>query len=411
MAKKAPPAAKPVKIASAKKVSTKGRFASLFCKRSIIIISEHKTQHVPFSGLAQFVGFVAMIGFVGWASYSSGSYMAADQVISQQSAELKSTNQENEKVSAEFTLLKRDLLKLAEENKSGELSSYAKMMTEQFAHEEGAAGPDGATQEFAEANKAAEVSDKYNAVFQRIDYLENKVKELQSTHDLMVADIKATTGGKIAELEQVIATTGVDRAPLERQAQARQKQAEDRAEKYGRIENGSGGPFIPAKTALLKDKEPELYFNLKRMMTLNDIVGALPLANPMASGAYKRTSSFGTRVDPFRGALAYHSGVDLAGPRGTRIKATSDGVVATTGYKGAYGNMVDVTHGYGFSTRYGHLSQILVKPGQTVKKGQVIAVQGSTGRSTGNHLHYEVRYHDRAINPSNFLKAGQDVRS
>lgn len=408
MLKQKRPAAK---IPSVKKPNARkrlsGKFASLFCKRSIIIISEHKTQHVPFSGITQFVAFVAMIGFVGWASYSSGSYMAADQVITEKDKALATTTQENEKVGAEFALLKRDLQKLAEDNKSGELADYAKMMTEQFATEEGGLNP-----EFAQANKAAEVSDKYNAVFKRIEYLENKVNELQTTHNLMVADIKATTGGKIAELERVIAATGVDKAPLERQAQARQKQAEDRAEKYGRIEaDARGGPFIPAKSSVLKDKETELYFNLKRMMTLNDIVSAMPLANPMASANYRKTSSFGTRIDPFRGKLAYHSGVDLAGPVGTRVKATSDGKIAFTGYKGAYGNMVEVKHDFGFATRYGHLSKILVKPGQTVKKGDIIAVQGSTGRSTGNHLHYEVRYHDRAINPSNFLKAGADVRS
>jgi murein DD-endopeptidase MepM/ murein hydrolase activator NlpD len=102
--------------------------------------------------------------------------------------------------------------------------------------------------------------------------------------------------------------------------------------------------------------------------------------------------------------------VDLAGPVGTRIKATSDGKVSFTGYRGAYGNMVEVSHDFGFATRYGHLSKILVKDGQSVKKGDIIAVQGSTGRSTGNHLHYEVRYEGKALNPSNFLKAGDYVR-
>lgn len=410
--KKAPPVAPTAKIHGGKKLSFRKRLANrlnaIFCKRSIIIISEHKTQHVPFSGLTQFVAFVAMIGFVGWASFSSGSYMAASAVLQEKDKTIASTTEHNEKVTAEFSLLKRDLMKLADENKSGDLADYAKMMTEQFASE----GDEAVSKEFADANKQAEVSDKYNAVFKRIDYLENKVKDLQSTHDLMLADIKATTGGKIAELERVIAATGIDKAPLERQALARQKQAEDRAEKYGRtIQNGQGGPFVPVKTSLLREKEPELYFNMKRMMTLNDIVSALPIHNPMAVNNYRKTSGFGTRVDPFRGTFAYHSGVDLAGPVGTRIRATSDGQISLTGYRGAYGNMIEVKHDFGFATRYGHLSKILVKPGQTVKKGEVIGVQGSTGRSTGNHLHYEVRYNDKAINPSNFLKAGHDVRS
>lgn len=384
------------------------KFAALFCKRSIIIISEHKTQHVPFSGATQLLAFIGMIGFVGWASYSSGSYMAAQAVLIEKDRTIASTTEQNERVGAEFALLKRDLTKLAEENKSGELADYAKMMTEQFANED--AEGQAINKEFAQGMKEAEVSDKYNAVFQRIEYLENKVKELQTDHNMMVADIKATTGGKIAELERVIAATGVDKAPLERQAQARRKQAEQRAEKYGRIEaDARGGPYQPVKSSVLKDKETELYFNLKRMMTLNDIVSAMPLSNPMAVANYRRTSGFGTRVDPFRGALAYHSGVDLAGPVGTRIKATSDGRVSVADWRNAYGKMVEVNHDFGFATRYGHLSKILVKPGQWVKKGEVIAVQGSTGRSTGNHLHYEVRYNDKAINPSNFLKAGAGV--
>ncbi len=396
------------KMPKVKKTTLRKRLASrlnaYFCKRSIIIISEHKTQHVPFSGLTQLVAFVALVGFVGWASYSSGSYMAAQQVLDAKDRTIATTTEQNERVGAEFALLKRDLLKLADQNKSGEIANYAKMMKEQFTDED----TDPLNQEFAKANDDADVSDKYNAVFKRIDYLENKVKELQSTHDLMISDIRATTGGKIAELERVIAATGMDTAPLERTAQIRQKQADDRAEKYGRIDaNASGGPFIPAKISMLQDKEPELYFNMKRMMVLNDIVSAMPLDFPLATTNYRKTSGFGTRIDPFRRTLAFHSGVDLAGPIGTRIKATTDGKVNFTGYRGGYGNMVELGHDFGFATRYGHLSKILVKEGQRVKKGDVIAVQGSTGRSTGNHLHYEVRYNGKVLNPTNFLKAKQ----
>lgn len=380
-------------------------FGTFFRKRSIIIISDHKTSHLPISAVAQAVAVIGAITFIGWASYSSGSYMAAQKVLDEKDRKLATTTEQNERVGAEFELLKRDLMKLASENKSGELADYAKMMTEQFAEEESALNP-----EFAAGMEAAEQSEKYNAVFQRIEYLENRVKELQTTHDMMMADIRSTTGGKIAELERVIAATGIDKAPLEREAKARQQREEQRKEKYGRIENGRGGPYEPVKMSALKEKDTELYFNLKRMMTLNEIVSALPIDQPMSLG-YRRTSSFGTRVDPFRGRLAFHSGMDLAGPRGAPIKATSDGKITYAAWKTAYGNVVDVQHDFGFSTRYGHLSKILVKPGQYVKKGDVIAIQGSTGRSTGNHLHYEVRYNNKPINPSSFLKAGTYVRS
>jgi murein DD-endopeptidase MepM/ murein hydrolase activator NlpD len=376
-------------------------FGRLFCKRSIIIISEHKTQHMPFSGTTQMLAMFGALFVVGWASYSSGSFMAAQQVLVEKERKLATTTSENQRVEAEFTLLKRDLSRLAkEENKDGKLSDYAKMMSEQLAKED-------RTQASND-----DVSAKYNAVFKRIDYLENKVKALQSEHNEMIADIRSTTGGKIKELEAVIAQTGISSQPLLNKAQARLNQEEQRREKYGRIQaQASGGPFVPVQPNLLKEKETELYFDLKRMMTLREIVSALPVANPLAAAAYHETSTFGTRIDPFRGALAFHSGVDLAGPAGGPIRATSDGKVAFAGWGNAYGNMVDIDHDYGFTTRYGHLSKLLVQPGQQVHRGDVIALQGSTGRSTGNHLHYEVRYNDRPINPENFLKAGRDVRA
>lgn len=383
-------------------------FGRLFCKRSIIIISEHKTQHVPFAIGMQLIAMVGVMAVVGWASYSSGSYMAAQNVLEEKDRKIASTTEENARVGAEFTLLKRDLMKLAEEEKngrSGKLGDFAKMVTEQYKDADDNVGKD-----FAEGLAREDASAKYNAVFARIEYLENKVKDLQQTHDEMMADIRTTTGGKIVELERVIAATGLDKAKLVGKVEAKRNAEEARREKYGRIENGQGGPFEPVKSSVLKEKETDLYFNLKRMMVLNEIVTTMPVANPMTVTDYRRTSGFGTRIDPFRGRLAFHSGVDLAGPVGMRVKATSDGRVTFTGWKGAYGNAIDIDHGLGFVTRYGHLSKILVKDGQAVKKGDIIAVQGSTGRSTGNHLHYEVRYNNTPLNPNNFLKAGTYVR-
>lgn len=400
-------------------------FGQLFCKRSIIIVSEHKTQHIPFAVGAQVVGICCALVVVGWASYSSGSYMAAKQVLEEKDKKIAITSEENERVAAEFSLLKRDLLTLAQDEKSGKsgkLGDYAQMVAETYTTPEDAAkhgtkpikvlGKD----DSIKTASAEESSNRYNAVFQRIDLLENKVRELQTTHQQMVNDIKDATGGKIAELERVIAATGVAQEPLVRQAELERMQDEQRREKYGRIERvtnnaGRGGPFEPIRNSMLKDKEPALYFDLKRMMVLNDVVSAMPLAFPLDTDDFRVSSGFGRRVDPFRGRLAFHAGVDLAGPDGVRVLAPSDGKVAYAETRGAYGNLIEIEHGYGFTTRYGHLKRILVREGQTVKKGQVVGVQGSTGRSTGHHLHYEVRYNDEPLNPSRFLKAGTDVRT
>jgi murein DD-endopeptidase MepM/ murein hydrolase activator NlpD len=391
---------------SKKSRSALGRIVrGIFCKRSIIIISDQKTQHVPFAAGTQAVTAVAVIGFVAWAAFSSGSYMAAQQVIDEKERKLATFEQENERVEAEFSLLKQDLMKIAESGKGSKAAEAAKEIVEQYADSPLGVDTDNA-------------ASKYDVVFNRIQLLENKVKELQSNHDDMMADIRSTTGGKIKELESVLARTGVDKEALQRSAEAKRLQEEQRREKYGRIEgtaepigDGRGGPFNPLPTHVLKEKDAELYFDLRKLVTLNEVVEALPLASPMKTSSYKKTSSFGTRVDPFRGTLAFHSGLDLAGAPGTQIVATNDGRIDFTGWKTAYGNTIDVKHEYGFSTRYAHLSKILVRPGQIVKKGQVIGVQGSTGRSTGNHLHYEVRYNDQPVNPSNFLKAGIDVSS
>ena len=118
------------------------------------------------------------------------------------------------------------------------------------------------------------------------------------------------------------------------------------------------------------------------------------------------TSGYGVRSDPFRGRAAMHAGIDLAGPIGTPIYATADGVVQRAEWNsGGYGNLVELNHGHGIQTRYGHLTRSIVNAGERVKRGQLIAYMGSTGRSTGSHLHYEVRIDGQAVNPIPFLQS------
>ena len=128
---------------------------------------------------------------------------------------------------------------------------------------------------------------------------------------------------------------------------------------------------------------------------------AIPSVQPVSN--LKFTSNFGIRSDPFRGTAAMHAGVDIPGPIGTPIYATADGIVSHAGRQGGYGNLVEINHGKGIATRYGHLSRIIVADNARVKRGQLIAMMGSTGRSTGSHLHYEVRIDGHAVNPVPFL--------
>ena len=134
---------------------------------------------------------------------------------------------------------------------------------------------------------------------------------------------------------------------------------------------------------------------------------AVPSSKPVNAANY--TSGFGVRSDPFRGSAAMHAGIDLAGPLGTPVYATADGVVDRAEWSGGYGNMVEIDHGRGIQTRFGHLSRILVQAGQHIRRGMVIALMGSTGRSTGSHLHYEVRIDGHAVNPVPFLQSADYV--
>ncbi len=116
------------------------------------------------------------------------------------------------------------------------------------------------------------------------------------------------------------------------------------------------------------------------------------------------TCGFGSRIDPFSGALSFHQGVDIANDTGTPVKATADGVVHYADFeRGGYGNLVTLNHGNGYMTRYGHLQRFVVSPGQHVKKNQIIAYVGSSGKSTASHLHYEVLLNGIAVNPVKYI--------
>lgn len=158
------------------------------------------------------------------------------------------------------------------------------------------------------------------------------------------------------------------------------------------VGNNSGGPYIEACS---DNSDDALYFSAQ----LIKIIEQTPLGVP--SKGYL-SSSFGRRRDPFNGRKAFHNGIDIAHFVGTKVKATADGVVASCGYISGYGNTLKVSHCGRFTTVFGHLDKMLVKKGAKIARGEVIATMGNTGRSTGPHLHYEIRDNGRPINPYGF---------
>jgi murein DD-endopeptidase MepM/ murein hydrolase activator NlpD len=174
-------------------------------------------------------------------------------------------------------------------------------------------------------------------------------------------------------------------------------------------EAGTGGPYVPLKLPASTDTFERQVHRIQiaraQLDRLNKTLVAVPLRRPV-SGEIDMSSGFGTRIDPFVGRPALHTGIDFRGDIGEAVRATGTGTVIGAGWSGGYGRMVEIDHGNGLTTRYGHLSDIVVQAGQTVKIGHVVGRMGSTGRSTGPHLHYETRVDGEAVDPQRFLRAG-----
>ncbi len=218
--------------------------------------------------------------------------------------------------------------------------------------------------------------------------------EVEHDQVAMATIVRASTEARYTQTAQMVARLGLSPARLGNASMT-----------------GVGGPYepVPAGTKVLQVKDGQadpqfraLFNSWKRLDQLQAGIVAIPSMRPVQSLTF--TSNFGIRTDPFRGGAAMHAGVDIPGAYATPIYATADAVVGRAGWAGGYGNLVELEHGRGIQTRYGHLSAFLVTPGMRVKRGQLIALMGSTGRSTGTHLHYEVRIDGHAVNPVPFLQ-------
>ena len=220
-------------------------------------------------------------------------------------------------------------------------------------------------------------------------------QDAAKAQDATLSEIAGSTKGQIDEIMRILRATGlqVDRVVAARVANA-------------------GGPFVDAvgEGALPNAslKLASLGSDLERLRDLRVVLRSLPVLTPLDEFAVM--SPFGMRRDPFNGQLAMHSGIDLQAPPRTPVLATAPGRVVTAGWSGEYGNMVEISHEFGLSTRYGHLTRVDVRVGQRVERRQTVGLLGSTGRSTGPHVHYEVLVDGRAVDPVRFLEAARHVR-
>ena len=232
----------------------------------------------------------------------------------------------------------------------------------------------------------------------RIGGLENRLGVVKSQQQKLLDKLTRRTLSNIAQMERMIARTGIDIDKL-------------LAGNAG-LGSGRGGPFIdlaltPATEIAIPDNVLTLHHHIDRWDGLKSLLSSLPLTPPVDH--FYLASRFGKRRDPFNGRWAIHSGVDLAGVYKSPVLATAPGKVVFAGWKGRYGRMIEIDHGMGLHTRYGHLARIIVKKGQAVGFRDRIGLMGNSGRSTGPHVHYEVHINGIPRNPKKFLDAGKHV--
>ncbi|MCP4618947.1 MAG: peptidoglycan DD-metalloendopeptidase family protein [Bradyrhizobium sp.] len=254
-------------------------------------------------------------------------------------------------------------------------------------------------------SRAPRIATPQTNQFAKVQGFDNVVLKLQMSLDQVekrqmsaLSAVEDSLESRARRMRGVINDLGLDMAQLEAAAPR----------------GGVGGPYVPVRLAAdASTFDRQLYrINVTRVQVekLNRTLALVPYRKPVI-GEVEFTSGFGVRSDPFLGRPAMHTGLDFRASTGDPVRATANGKVVSSGWQGGYGRMVEIDHGNGLSTRYGHLSEINVKVGEVVRIGQVIGAVGSTGRSTGPHLHYETRIDGDAVDPQKFLRAGVRLSS
>lgn len=235
---------------------------------------------------------------------------------------------------------------------------------------------------------------------QSISGLKERLASLQENQAEFVASLAERTRSNMAEMEKTVEMTGLNVDKLLRNA-------DDSS-------SGQGGPFIPAPSTANDVNEQKLMISVAtldgevgRWEKLQVILRSLPLTAPVDH--YYISSGYGERVDPINGENAVHEGVDMVGALRSEVLATAPGTVIFAGWQTGYGQVVEIDHGFGVHTFYAHLDSVAVKKGQTVDYRDILGLLGTTGRSSGPHVHYEVRYDSKPLDPMGFLKAGRYV--
>ena len=416
----------------------------LFPERQVHLRTKGRISFVRFTQRVQIAMLLVFLITGGWVTYASVAYVGNDSVLADKDNQIansklayRSLLGEVSEYQRKFTNLASDLednhslmFALVEKNASLQrnLSTVARKLNVTRTERKQVASArkelkekltsievkmrDMSNQNFsltdnlstAEADLQRALSERNQSLYEgtrmrrRIKNLEVRLADLQKTEGVAIQRLTDSTANYIKTMEKVVSVTGLDLKHL--------------LKGYELSASGQGGPFIAAGLddlpgKQMKERLANLDVQLNRWEALQEVMRKIPLSSPLNS--FYITSSYGKRKDPINRRWAAHYGLDLGGPFKSRVHSPASGVVTYAGWKGKYGKLIEIDHGAGLKTRYGHLQKIYVKKGQKITFRQKIGLLGNTGRSTGAHLHYEIVFRGRAKNPMKFIKAGRNV--
>ncbi len=384
-----------------------GEKKSFFSPKEIIFRSNGRARVLRISSKMQMFMMSVLVIIAGWSFYSYHFYARSGSIINRKDMELSMVKDSYVNLISEFMALHENVDNILSSDKknSKEIEDYKKKATV-FEDKIKQIADKGNLASEKELNKKKDISE---VLLQR-DVVVSERDELKKQVDKMEDTLKGIKDAQLDVFEKlkVISSKEVDKlrhifneinVPLKNHGLYFNPMANKK--------ESQGGVYIPAKTGLddkrINDTITAIYKNVDDFEYYKAVMAKLPLGKPVWS--YWVTSQYGTRSDPFKKSKATHKGVDLASRTGTKIQIKAPGKVTKADYANGYGNVIVVDHGNGFETKYAHLNKMYVKKGQSVKYNEVIGEVGSTGRSTGPHLHYEVVYRGVSVNPMPFIKA------
>ncbi|WNJ98409.1 peptidoglycan DD-metalloendopeptidase family protein [Thalassospiraceae bacterium LMO-JJ14] len=417
----------------------------VFPERQIHLRTRGRISFFRVPQWAQLTTTSLVIVFTGWVGYSTFSYIQHDEIIGAKNSMITDARQAYDDLLSDVTAYQRRFVELTRELEDNHnlmlslvernatlqrsLSTVEKRLENTESERENVAGAREvlrdklgrlendmrslSTKNFSLRDNLMTVETDLQTVVRERDeahhhntelqsqvaILEDRLNGLQTAQDTAVEKMTERTMAYIGSLEKVVEIAGIEVDSLLASSD----------EIVGKV--AQGGPFIPIKPeeagGHLMKKLTRLDDHLGQWETLQAVMARLPLAAPL--NTYYVTSSFGKRRDPMNKRWSAHYGVDFGGPMRSPVYAPASGVVKQAGTKGRYGRFIEIDHGSGILTRYGHLNKIMVKRGDKIDFRQKIAELGSSGRSTGPHLHYEIVFNGKPKDPMRFIKAGRHV--